>query len=170
MVNDLDDVGARLTVDNQEDCRATVRESIVARVSDGINDVCDVRHTDHCAVVISHYQRLVLICLEKLIGSVYLPMKILVGERSLGAVCIGGSEGGRHFIDAYAKFAEQGGVYLSANRGAELPPTRTCPTPSICAIFCARMESATSYMWGLSMVADVIVMIMMGDSAGFVIQ
>ena len=36
------------------------------------------------------------------------------------------------------------GFNSTRTAGLELPPTKTWPTPSICEIFCARMESAMS--------------------------
>ena len=51
--------------------------------------------------------------------------------------------------------------------GSELPPTVTCPTPSICDSFCARTVEATSYIRPLESVSEVSAMISTGASDGF---
>src|SRR6202000_1490199 len=42
---------------------------------------------------------------------------------------------------------------------------KTCPMPGTCESFCARMESATSYIFGLGILSDVSDKIMIGASA-----
>ena len=54
--------------------------------------------------------------------------------------------------------------------GCDDPPTNTWPTPSICDSFCARIESAASYIWSCVMVSEVSARIRMGESAGFTLR
>ena len=63
-------------------------------------------------------------------------------------------------------------VGLSSTRtaGSELPPTVTCPTPSTCDSFCARIVDAASYIWPCVIVSDVSARIMIGASAGFTLR
>jgi hypothetical protein len=62
------------------------------------------------------------------------------------------------------------GLSSTRTAGSELPPTCTCPTPSSCDSFWARMVDAASYIWPCVMVADVSARIMMGASAGLTLR
>src|SRR5438128_5109039 len=50
------------------------------------------------------------------------------------------------------------------------PPTNTWPMPSTCESFCARIESAASYMRPTGMTSEISVRIRMGASAGFTLR
>src|ERR1051326_6319620 len=62
------------------------------------------------------------------------------------------------------------GFISTRTAGRELPPTKTWPMPSIWAIFCARMESPTSYICGCVMTSEVMAGIMIGASAGLTLR
>src|SRR5438874_2726921 len=62
------------------------------------------------------------------------------------------------------------GFISTRTPGRELPPTKTWPMPSICAIFWARMESPTSYICGCVMTSEVMARIMIGASAGLTLR
>ena len=63
--------------------------------------------------------------------------------------------------------ASHGALSSTRTVGSELPPTVTCPTPLICASFCAMMDEAASYIWAFVRMGDVSASNMMGESAGF---
>ena len=58
------------------------------------------------------------------------------------------------------------GLTSTRTAGCDDPHTKTCPTPWTCATFCARTESAASYICGTVIVSEVNA-IRMGASAGF---
>ena len=50
------------------------------------------------------------------------------------------------------------------------PPTNTCPTPSICEIFCASTLLAASKTWASGSDLEVSDRIRMGESAGLTLR
>src|ERR1700680_764645 len=58
------------------------------------------------------------------------------------------------------------GLTSARTAGFAPPPTKTCPTPSTCASFWARIESAALYISDSGTVSEVSAKIKMGASAG----
>ena len=63
--------------------------------------------------------------------------------------------------------AAASGSTCTRTAGCCPPPTKTCPTPSTWAIFCASTVSAASKTCGRGRVFEVRAMIMIGVSLGF---
>ena len=66
--------------------------------------------------------------------------------------------------------ARASGSTETRTAGCCAPPTKTCPTPETCEIFCARMVFATSNIWLRGSVLEVSATIMIGVSDGFTLR
>ena len=62
------------------------------------------------------------------------------------------------------------GFTSTRTAGSELPPTNTCPTPSICESFCCRIDAAASYSRPVLIVSEVSARIRIGASAGLTLR
>ena len=62
------------------------------------------------------------------------------------------------------------GLTSARTAGCEAPPTATCPIPSTCWSFCARIESAMSNIASCVAVSEVSARTITGASAGFTLR
>jgi len=62
------------------------------------------------------------------------------------------------------------GLHSTLTAGSELPPTNTCPTPSIWDSFCWSMVDAASYICSVLVVSEVRARIRTGASAGLIFR
>ncbi len=96
-VDRVDDVGARLTVDDEEDRRLAVGEAGVADVLDRVLDVGHVGQVQRRAVDVREHDRPIVLRLEQLIARRQAPGPPAVGQLAFRLVRIGRGEllGGR---------------------------------------------------------------------------
>ena len=81
-IDGLDDVGAGLPEDNEQDGGLAVGEAARADVFDGVGHGGDVADADRRAILITDDQRPVVLGLEQLIGGADRPGGRLIRERS----------------------------------------------------------------------------------------
>ncbi len=116
-VDRVDDVGARLAIEHDDHRGAPVGDPSVAQILDRIDDIRDIRQADRGAVAIGDHQRAIGRSLVRLVVGVELPAPLVVLDRALWAVRVGGVEGGAHVLEADRITEERVRVELDAHRG-----------------------------------------------------
>ena len=102
VVDGVDDVGAGLARQHDGDPRLAVDETGVAQVLDRVDDLGDVGQLDRRAVAIGDHQIAVLRRLRRLVVGVDLIVGVVVLDRALRAVGVGGGERGADVLEADA--------------------------------------------------------------------
>ena len=120
-VNRVDDVGARLAVEDHQDRRLAVGEAGVAQVLDGIDDLADIGQFDRGVVAIGDNEAAILLGLARLIVGVDLPVERVVFDGALRAVGVGRGERRAHVLEAHAIFEERLGIELDAHGRQRAP-------------------------------------------------
>ena len=87
-VHRIDDVGARLAKDDEENGGFAIHQSGGADILDGVVHLGDIAQDDRGAIVIAHDQRLVIFGFEKLIVVGDVLGYSVVGDLPFGAVGI----------------------------------------------------------------------------------
>ena len=98
-VDGLDDVGVRLTVENDQHRRLTFGHAEIAIVLNGVGDLGDVGEADRRAVAISDHQRRVVGGNVRLVIGVDLKTPVAVVDRALRAVGVGRGKRGAHVLE-----------------------------------------------------------------------
>src|SRR5712664_2323688 len=88
-VHRLDHVGAGLAKNGQKHCALSACESQVARVFDGIDNLCDLAQAYRSAYASGNDQRLIFVRLENLVGVGDGPRLLGIGQSTLREVCVG---------------------------------------------------------------------------------
>ena len=165
-VDDLDDVGAGLALDVDDDRRQLVRPGREAGVFRAVDDVGDIGEPYRRAVAVADDHALVLVGRFELIVGVDGRCARRSVEASLGLIGVGVADRGAHVVQRQSVRGERGWIRLDAHRGRCPPVTLTRPTPGSCDSLVASRVSARSSIFGNGSVFDVSARIMIGVSAG----
>ena len=106
-IDGADDVGARLSVEDDQDGRLAVGETGVAEVFDPVGHLADIGQMHRCAISIGDDQRLVVGGLVGLVVGVDLIALIADVDAALRAVGIGAGKCRPHVLQADAVFVQR---------------------------------------------------------------
>ena len=115
-VDGLDDVGVRLTVEDDQNRRLAVGHAEIAIVLNGVGDLGDVGEADRRAVAIGDHQRRVVGGNVRLVVGVDLKTPVAVVDRALRAVGVGRGKRGAHVLEPDAVIVQRLRVELDAHR------------------------------------------------------
>jgi hypothetical protein len=114
-IDGLDDIGAGLAVDDDENRALAVGEPLVADVLDAVDDVADVAEPHGIGVAIGDHQVFVVGGLAGLVVGIDLDMRGVAFDRALGAVGVGRRQRRAHVLEPDAVFEELQRVELDAH-------------------------------------------------------
>ena len=116
VVDRLDDVGARLARQNDRDPRLAVDKTGVTQIFDGIEDFGDVGEPDRRAVAVGDHQIAILRRMGRLVVGVDLIVVVVVLDRALWTIGVGGGERGADVLKPNAVVEDRAGVDFDAHR------------------------------------------------------
>ena len=106
-VGSVDDVGTRLPIEKDQNCRAAIGEPLVAQIFDRVDHLSDIGQPYRGAISITDNKRAIILGMVSLIIGIYLEPTVAVFDRALGAMGIGRSERGANIFEPDPVF-EQG--------------------------------------------------------------
>ena len=115
-VDGLDDVRARLARQDHRDAGLAIDQAGVSQVLDRIEDLGDVGEPDRRAVAVGDHQIAILGRVRRLIVGVDLIVVVVVFDRALRAVGVGGGERRADVLEADAIVEDRAGVDLDPHR------------------------------------------------------
>ncbi len=116
VVDRLDDVGARLARQNDRDPRLPVDKTGVTQIFDGIEDFGDVAEPDRRTVAVGDHQIAILRRMGRLVVGVDLIVVVVVLDRALWTIGVGGGERGADVLKPNAVVEDRAGVDFDAHR------------------------------------------------------
>ena len=137
----------------------------------GILNVGNIAQAHRSAIAIGNDDGAIVLGLLELVVGANHPALVAALQRALRLVDVLRRDCRAHRLQANVRVCSAGWDWLRcARRAATSRQTYTCPTPSTCASFCERIESAASYIWSCVMASDVSARIRMGESAGLTLR
>ena len=123
-IHGLDDVGPGLPEKDEHHRRLPAHQAGIAEIERPVLDLGDIGYPDSGPLLVADDQGRIVAGLAGLVIGLNLPVRLVVFDKSLGAVGIGGSDGGPHRFHANAVMIELHGVELHPHRG--LRPSADC--------------------------------------------